>query len=359
MRGPKARENRPVRFVTPREMSFHAFSFPFSEPSRIRQALSLQLSSLLGDKPGDLHIHPLVLQREKDRVKGFALVLSGETFPDGKNEGGTRLFPAPLAFAGALAGEGLGVWADEENVACVLWREGVPVLYRCSPRAEGEPGEVVEWARRSSGTDFDVVLLDSRENPEAVELLESHAGRTWETYPVLASLDLSSRQMANTLRLEDLSSRLKPLLAALLVLGLLFDGATGLALLSARVRLKGYEDAATRLYREVFDPNGPVKDPLSQAKGRLAAVSGQDGAKNLTAVLAMLGRADAANTEGVVLDSLRFSEQQAEISGKGESVETIRAFQQGLEEGNSSLDDLQQLPGGGFRFRITIRGTTP
>lgn len=340
-------------------MSFHPFTFPFSDPARIRQALSLQLSSLLDENGENMRIQPVVLQREKDRSRGFALVfpVAMETTGDPERKG--RIFPAPLALGGALPGSGLGVWADEENVACVLWKEGIPVLYRCSPRAEGEPGEVVEWIRRSSGAEFDVLLLDARENPDARALLESEADRTWDAYPALASLDLSSRQMDSLLRLEGLSSRLKPVLAALLALGVLFDGAAGMALLSSRTRLAGYGDAAASLYREVFDPTGPVLDPLSQAKGRLAAVTGTEEAKSLANALAMLGRAASLTPSGIVLDSLRFSEQQVELTGKGNSVESIRAFQQALGGKSTSLDDLQQLPGGQYRFRIAMKGMTP
>jgi hypothetical protein len=359
MRGPKPREAGPCLYVTPREMSFHPFTFPFSDPARIRQALSLQLSSLLGESSGSMRIHPVVLQREKDRSRGFALVFPGAMEATGDPEGKNRIFPAPLALGGALAGSGLGVWADEENVACVLWNEGIPVLYRCSPRADGEPGEVIEWILRSSGAEFDVLLLDARENPDARALLESEAARTWIAYPALTSLDLSSRQMDSLLRLEGLSSRLKPALAALLALGVLFDGAAGMALLSSRTRLAGYGDAAASLYREAFDPTGPVLDPLSQAKGRLAAVTGTEEANSLANALAMLGRAASSTPSRIVLDSLRFSEQQAELTGKGNSVESIRAFQQALGGKNTSLDDLQQLPGGQYRFRIAMKGVTP
>lgn len=349
-------EDRPCRFVTPRELSFHPFSFPFGDPARVRQALSLQLSSLLGGTATRPRLHPVILQRDKDHSKGFALVFPEALGPSGDPAVKTRLFPAPLALAGALGGHGLGVWADEENVACVLWREGVPVLYRCSPRTEGEPGEVIEWIRRSSETEIDVLLLDSRGNPEALEQLQAEARRTWAAFPALAALDLSSRQMESALRLESFSSILKPVLSALLVLGLLFDAAAGCALLSAKIRLSGYEEASIRLYRQVFDPTGPVLDPLSQAKARLAKAQGTDSANGLAGSLAMLGRAAESAGSGIVLDAIRFSERQAEISGKGPSVEAIRAFQQALDAGDSSLEDLQQLPGGFFRFKVTVRG---
>jgi len=196
-------------------------------------------------------------------------------------------------------------------------------------------------------------------NPDARAILESEAVRTWAAYPALTSLDLSSRQMDSLLRLEGLSSRLKPALAALLALGVLFDGAAGMALLSSRTRLAGYGDAAANLYREVFDPTGPVLDPLSQAKGRLAAVTGTEESKSLAGALAMLGRAASSTPSRIVLDSFRFSEQQAELTGKGSSVESIRAFQQALGGQDTSLDDLQQLPGGQYRFRIAMKGVTP
>lgn len=348
-------ENRPCRFVTPRELSFHPFSFPFSDPARIRQALSLQLSALMGEADARSRLHPVVLHRDRDHSRGFALVFSKTAEPDEEPAGKSRLFPAPLALA-PDTGTGLGVWADEENVACVLWRDGIPVLYRWSPRSEGEPQEVVEWIRRSSGTETDVLLLDSRGNPGAAEQLEAEARRTWTAFPALAALDLSSGQRESALRLESFSSILKPVLSALLVLGLLFDASAGIALLSAKTRLAGYEEASVRLYREVFDPSGPIRDPLSQAKARLAAALGTDETKSLAGALAMLGRAGQNAGSGIVLDALRFSERQTEITGKGPSVEAIRAFQHALEAEESSLEDLQQLPGGQFRFKVTVRG---
>jgi hypothetical protein len=347
----------PCRFIAPKEMSFHPFSFPFSDPARIRQALSLQLASLMGEGGKPFHLCPVVFRQEKDRTRGVALVFPQDLKEGIETAGKARLFPAPLAFGAALQGSGLGVWADEEHVAAVLWREKVPVLYRCVSRAEAEPEELIEWLRSSSGgSDFPVFLLDSRTLPDAAERLEAEARRTWEAFPSLASLDLSPRRMESALRVEHLSASLKPALFAGLVLGILFLAASALSALSAQNRLEAYETASIRLYREVFDPTGPVRDPLSQAKARLAAVSGTDEADALARAFAMLGRASRKSGEGIVLDTLRTSERQTEMIGKGSSVAAVRAFQQALEAKETSLEDLQQLPGGQFRFKITVRG---
>jgi hypothetical protein len=344
------------RFVAPKEMSFHPFSFPFSDPARVRQALSLHLASLTGEGMRRFHLCPVILQKEKDRARGVALVFP-EDLDTGLEAGPKiRLFPAPLALGGALEGSGLGIYADEEQVSAVLWREGIPVLYRCVSRAEAEPSELAEWVRASSGSDFSVFLLDSRTSPDAAERLEAEARRTWAAFPALASLDLSSRQMESALRIENLSSTLKATLSAGLVLGTLFLAASGLSALSARNRLEAYENASIRLYREVFDPTGPIRDPLSQAKARLAALSGTDEADGLIQAFAMLGRASRQSDAGIVLDTLRYSERQTELIGKGPSVEAVRAFQRALQDGDTALEDLQQLPGGQFRFKITVRG---
>lgn len=348
---------RPCRFVTPEEMSFHPFSFPFSDPARIRQALSLQLASLMGEDSKRLHLCPVVFQREKERTRGVALVYPDDLDKGLEKGGETRLFPAPLAFGAVLEGSGLGVWADESHVSAVLWREGIPILYRCVSRAEAEPQEVIEWARSSSGeSDFPVFLLDSRVLPDAAERLEAEARRTWAAFPALAPLDLSPRRMESALRIEHLSANLKPALSAGLVLGILFLAASALSALSAQNRLEAYETASIRLYREVFDPSGPVRDPLSQAKARLAAVSGTEENDGLIQVFAMLGRACQKSGEGIVLDTLRYSQRQTELTGKGPSVEAVRAFQQALEAGETSLEDLQQLPAGQYRFKIIVRG---
>lgn len=351
-------ENPSCRFVTPGEMSFHPFSFPFSDPARIRQALSLQLASLMGEGGKRFHLCPVILHHEKDQARGFALVFPPENLEAGLETGRkARLFPAPLAFGAVLEGEGLGVWADEGQVAAVLWREGVPILYRCVSRAEAEPEELISWFQASSGgSDFSVFLLDGRVLPDAAERLEAEARRTWAAFPALASLDLSPRRMESVLRVEHLSANLKPVLSSGLVLGVLFLAASALSALSAHNRLEAYETASIRLYREVFDPTGPLRDPLSQAKARLAAVSGTDETEGLLQAFAMLGRASRKSGEGIVLDTLRYSERQTEAIGKGPSVEAVRAFQQALEAGETSLEDLQQLPGGQFRFKITVRG---
>lgn len=158
--------------------------------------------------------------------------------------------------------------------------------------------------------------------------------------------------------IEHLSANLKPALSAGLVLGILFLAASALSALSAQNRLEAYETASIRLYREVFDPSGPVRDPLSQAKARLAAVSGTEENDGLIQVFAMLGRACQKSGEGIVLDTLRYSQRQTELTGKGPSVEAVRAFQQALEAGETSLEDLQQLPAGQYRFKIIVRGKT-
>lgn len=355
-------EERPCRFVTPGGMSFHPFSFPFGDPARVRQALHLQLTSLLGRDTGTggkVRIHPVILERDGDRSRGFALAIHAEETPEGSFSPGTRLFPAPLALGGSVAPDGLGIWADEQAVSCVLWREGIPVLYRCSPRSEGEPEEAAEWIRASAGRDLEVRVLDSRKDPGAAAILEAEAEKTWKAFPPLAALDLSPGQMESALRLETLALAAKPALAWLLALGILFSAAAGLSYFSSRMKLARYEESSVRLYREVFDSAGPVRDPLSQAKARLAAASGQEETGGLSGILAMLGRAGSTAGDGIFLDTLRFSKGQAELGGRGESVESIRAFQAAMDPKNASLEDLQQLPGGLFRFRLAMRESRP
>jgi len=348
-------EERPCRFVTPAGMSFHPFSFPFGDPARVRQALHLQLCSLLGKDAGSVRIHPVILGRDGDRSVGFALAIPPEETPDERLVPGTRLFPAPLALGGSVAPDGLGIWADERTVSCVLWREGIPVLYRHSPRAEGEPEEAAEWIRASAGRDLEVRILDLRDDPGAAEILQAEAEKTWKAFPPLAALDLSKSRMESALRLETLALSAKPALAWLLALGILFSAASGLSYLSSRMNLARYEETSVRLYREVFDPSGPVREPLSQAKARLAAASGQEETGSLAGTLAMLGQAGPTAGNGIFLDTLRFSKGQAELVGRGESVEAIRAFQRAVAPKDASLEELQQLPGGLFRFRLAMK----
>ncbi len=239
----------------------------------------------------------------------------------------------------------------------MLWeRESQSFTLRFS--GEAEPEELISWFQASSGgSNFPVFLLDGCVLPDAAERLDAEARRTWALSlpwppgPVPEADGIGSPGRAPLGKPE-------PVLSSGLVLGILFLAASALSALSAHNRLEAYETASIRLYREVFDPTGPLRDPLSQAKARLAAVSGTDETEGLLQAFAMLGRASRKSGEGIVLDTLRYSERQTEAIGKGPSVEAVRAFQQALEAGETSLEDLQQLPGGQFRFKITVRGKT-
>ncbi len=159
MRGPKQGKPDPC-VSSPQEMSFHAFSFRFTRRPRSEASPCCFLP--FWEYAGETSATPGGSGGRKP-LEGFALVLSGETFPDGKERRETA-FPDPARFAGTLAGEGLGCGPTRKNSLLRVCGKRPGPLIVLFPGGR-RPGEVVSGPR-SSGTGFRCLLLDSGKTPK-------------------------------------------------------------------------------------------------------------------------------------------------------------------------------------------------
>ncbi|MDR1621551.1 MAG: hypothetical protein LBS00_04170, partial [Synergistaceae bacterium] len=126
-----------------KSVAISPFSFPFNNVLRIREALKLQVLPYAA--AGGMELFPSLLDKTPRGSSGVAwFVPSGElenvTAP--LTQVDNRVWPAPLPLVSKVGGEGVTFWLDEGNICSMLWRGGVPVLYRWKPRgsaAEGQP----------------------------------------------------------------------------------------------------------------------------------------------------------------------------------------------------------------------------
>ncbi len=116
------------------------------------------------------------------------------------------------------------------------------------------------------------------------------------------------------------------------------------------------------IYRETAGGTERIVDPLSQARGRLAALKGDgDDGGTLTGFLAHLGSAWSGEKKGKdglpVLEQMRYAGEGADLTGTAPSMESIQALRISLDSGGfqATLGDIQQVPGGGLRFSLSLR----
>ena len=356
-------------------LSLRPFAFPFSNVTRIREALRLQVQPLRSGL-GDVEILPLVVGGGGKGARGVAWILSRKDFVRlgervDRNQSVT-VWPVPLAFAADAGEDGAVVWADEENLCSLLFQEGIPVLYRWRPREGHTPDEEEEWLRKycgAAGREIPrLIRFDAQEQPEeAAGALFAAAERTLAAFPSLAEFSVSSRGVDAALVTDRLLVLWRRALLAATLLGLLFAAGARLSLREGELYLDRLRTSAVTAYRSVFG-DGPVNDPLSQARARLMQAQGTGKSVQLADLIALLGEAwEATEGKDILLETLRYGEDGAEIIGSAATVEAIQAFQRqcallGAKNASARMEaqlgDISQAPGGGLRFTMTVRWST-
>ena len=346
--------------------SIHSFSFPFRSANDVRNALALRFRPLLSGED-EVEIVPLFRGRSKGGSEGVALCIwEGEILEDepGVSLHNNVVWPLPLALASAVKGDGGAVFRDDSVCASVFFRNGLPVFLRCrvsTPSDGGIEGEVQRLVDYVSalGTEIasDSVWTSSKEQ----ELLEV-ARETVKQFPKLLELNISRSALAASLARERTARLLLKVCGWTAAAGILFSLIQYTMLFQLRSSLETFAEDGTSIYREIFGQNERVVDPLSQARSKLAALRGQGRTENsLSRTLSHLGRTwldgNKKKADFPVLEQLRYSADGADITGTAEKMEAIQALRVAADSGGyrASLGDIQQIPGGGLRFTLSLR----
>ncbi len=349
-----------------RTASFHSFSFPFRSAKDVRNALALKFRPLLSGE-AEVELVPLFTGRNKGSSEGIALSIWGEEIPG--DEPGLSLhnnvvWPLPLALAGAVRGEGGAVFRDDYVCASAFFRNGLPVFIRTRATAPDDGG--IEAEVRCIQEYAAAVGIEL--SPESIwrssqkEALFESTRETLKQFPRFLELNISRPALAASLARERTASMLLKIFGWATAAGVFLSIIQFSMLFQLRSSLESFTQEGASLYREVFGPDERIVDPLSQARGKLAELKGQGKNENsLSRMLSHLGRTwlngDQRKEDFPVLEQLRFSSEGADITGTAEKMESIQDLRT-VADGSgyrAALGDIQQIPGGGLRFTLSLR----
>ncbi len=349
-----------------RTASVHSFSFSFRSANDVRNALSLRFRPLLSGEE-DVEIVPLFTGSNKGGSDGVALCICGAEIPG--DEPGFSLqsnvvWPLPLALAAAVKGEGGAVFRDDYVCASAFFRNGLPVFIRTRPSVPDDGGIDAE-ARRIEEY---AAAIGVELSPEGIwrssqtEALLDSARETVKQFPRLLELNISRPALAASLARERTARMLLKILGWTAAAGVFLSIIQFSLLFQLRASLESFSKEGASLYREVLGQNERIVDPLSQARGKLAELKGQGKTENtLSRMLSHLGRTwldgDQRKGDFPILEQLRYTGDGADITGTAEKMESIQALRTNADGGGyrATLGDIQQIPGGGLRFTLSLR----
>lgn len=337
------------------------FAYPFTAAMQIREVLRLKARALLGDRVADLFLVPLVIDKKGKNSRGAAFLLtSTESGEMEKPVSGERkiFWPVPLAFASEINGSGLIIWGDQQQL-CSLWIEDwIPQLYRWIPRSEGDidsERQLFESYAKSTGGSLDQLLI-REESDSGKEDLQGIANNTLADCPYYRGLDLSSKGADIVEQRERILGGMMRMVRALTAAGFLF-AIISAGLWAQRISLAdSVSEASGVVYEAAFGEKS--SDPMRASREKLSSVrqegEGHDFSSLLTTVLSPW---TALPSGDLRLDSLRYSSEKTELQGTAKNTSSIQQLREAI--GKNKFDvkagDILQIPGGGFRFSLSIQ----
>jgi len=343
-------------------LSVSGFKFPFSNPVRIREAIKLQTVSYSG---GNLiQIFPISVSKSSKETSGFSFFLPDNElieFEEITGHTSSPVFPAPLSLASSVNGNGITVWTDEKNICSVIWHSGIPELYRWRIKKDDALDAEINWLKKYSDNKEteekkDIFVFDAENDAEE---LPSIIRQSFISFPWLREINLSRSAMNSVMILERIVRFSSRAAIWLTVFGTIFAAGVWINHFMISNALAETISSSERLYREVFDKEGRIIDPVSQARGRINALKGSGTmGKTLNDALSDLGIPWLNKSMDITIDTMSYSsEGTADLVGAATDMATIQSFRTSLTEvgGIVQLGDVSQIPGGGFRFNLKIR----
>ena len=359
-------------------LTIEQFSFPFTSPAKIRNALRLQLSQLPAEKAGEggseddsgeLEFFPAVIETKGKMTSGAAWCTTRRELNVQSSGKLSRTWPAPLPFISGLqasGGNGTTIYIDEENICSMLWQENRPVLYRWRRRvSSGSLEKELRWyegycaARNlSRGGSY---IFDAEENGGSSGELRSIVAESVRLCPWINGVNISSAALSSARSLEQITRQAALVTIPLLFLGVVMLLAEGLKLYQVQEQAEALRTRSEEYYRTVFEPSraGRISNPVTLARGKIAELTGTAGpAHPLASVLADLGEIFAADPSmDVTLDIVRYNSEGIDCTGTAKDMTTVLNFRKAWEDKNNmaQVDNTQFVSGIGYRFDLRVR----
>jgi hypothetical protein len=393
-----------------KSVAIFPFSFPFSNILRIREALKLQV--LPYASAGEMELFPSLLNKTARSSSGVAWFVPSVELglrpsvelglrpsaelglrPSESTAASTpienRVWPAPLPLVSQVEGEGVTLWLDEENICSMLWRGGVPVLYRWKARKGGTqtPGPRTQGARTQADEESELAWYEAycaskgeevgasfaldvtkesatqgaatrgSNNPGLPEIVK----KSLTLYPWIGEVNLSRSALDSALGLERTVNSLSRVASWLLVMGLFVLGGNALRYYETQRSVNALRDRSSELYRSTFDPSrtGRIPDPLNLALARVAELrGGSSEGRLINEMFTDLGAIfEQYPSIDVTLDFARYNLEGVDYTGSAPNMEAAQDFWRAwLERASTAqLGNVQNAPGVGYRFDLSVK----
>ncbi|MDR1915499.1 MAG: hypothetical protein LBQ58_02870 [Synergistaceae bacterium] len=346
-----------------RNISTHSFSFPFSGMSKVREALRIQFRPLLGDAVSNISIIPLFVNVGKKLSSGCVFLLLGdETNAIEETMSGVggdySVWPAPMAFAAEVGGNGLVIWSDEEFIATLWLKDWTPMFYKAVDKnkssVDDEKLTALEYIEQSGERVEQILLLDSEDITD--DDIQACGAKTLSLCSAYEQLDLSSKGTNLLERRERLVGIMSRAAKTAVVSGFIFLLAVcGIYAYHSSLLSSGATNAES-VYEASFGERS--RQPLSSAQSKLRSVSTSETDNSLQAILRDV--TDVWDKLGasadITIETLSYGSETTSILGTAKSNESIQRLRNLLEEQGYSprTENIQTIPGGDMRFNMNI-----
>ncbi|MBQ9433330.1 MAG: hypothetical protein IJU26_03850 [Synergistaceae bacterium] len=362
-----------ITLVPMRSLAVEEYTFPFSNTTKIREALRLQ--AMPYSAAGELELFPVTLARTGREASGLVWYASPSELeiPGIPGDSGTgKIWPAPLAFVSGLEsynGSGVTMWIDEENICSILWQENKPVLYRWrSSSGAGSEEKELAWydaycsaKELDRGGNFVVNAADSDDDDEAGEEFAQVVAQSVKICPWIDRVNLSRRALEGARDLERSVRLLTRVALWLLLLGGAALGGSFLRWQQLTAQIQELRTRTENYYRQTFEPQrtGRIANPVAFARDKIAELSGTGTTGHpIEEVMADLGEIFGNEQhKGVTLDVIRYNAEGFDCTGTAPDMSTVLNFRKAWEDrdNKAQVDNTQFVAGIGYRFDLRVR----
>lgn len=359
---PYVSNETPIVLIPFKTLVSYPFSFPFGKKGSIRDALTLNLRPVLGNSDTSLILVPQVTEQASDLTKGVAWLAAKSEIAEWESRIGTGavFWPAPIAFVSEVNGSGIVVWCDDEGSSAMWFDDGEPIFYRWMPDSEGGAEQLAEWVLKyaeSNGRKIDSVKI-FRNGGVSQKDVQFCGEAAIASLKGLDMLDLSSRGADMAEQTEAFFNTAFKTAKTLSILGVMFVVFSAMPLIQGLIYKGSFDRAPAQIYRRIFGEESG--SPLMSVNRKLKMLTGNGTQMTLEQTLSNFSAAwkDNPSSAGMKLDSLRYGAERTEIQGLAGSMDSIQSLRDLLNRNGftAKVGEVQQVPGSGMRFSISLTG---
>lgn len=334
-----------------RTLSVLPFSYPFGSESKVRDAIRLSVTPLVGD--GDrLSVVPVFTEQTKNSSRGCSFIVSTDELNKLGNElpQGISVWPAPLAFISEVDGNGLVVCIGD-GVQGILFEEGVPTLSHWMAE-----GDMEGWFKRyaeNTGRPIDRVFTAD------LSLMEPHVAETARAASILAmpglkGFTLSREAAKRRAGADSFISAAFTVLKAAAGIGMIFLILACLFFIHSWIMRDRFASLPSAVYLKAFGE--PSASPVRTALKKAASLPGQGTSATIEDTLGTIAYAFNESEKKLRVESIKYGPAVSEVQGNADDAESAEKFRTSLTQRGftAKMSDIRQIPSAGMRFTITL-----